>query len=69
MMHNQIYRGLHKMSGVQLKGIPKETVEELKDMTERLKVVKAFLLVKLSNCETFIQGITDLVNEIELTRI
>ena len=50
------------MSGVQLKEIPKETVEELKDMIERLKVVRAFLLVKLSNCETFIQGITDLVN-------
>ena len=57
------------MSGGQLRGIPKETVEELNDMIERLKVVRAFLLVKLSNCETFIQGIADLVNEIELTRI
>ena len=56
------------MSGAQLEGITRETVEELKDMIERLEVLKAFLLVKLSNCETFIQGITDLLNEIALAR-
>jgi len=55
------------MNEPQLVGIPEETVKELKKRIEKLKVVKAYLLVKLSNCETFLQGMTDLVNEIEAT--
>ena len=55
------------MSELQLDGIPKETVKELKNKIERLKAVKAYLLIKLSNCETYLQGMTDLVNEIEET--
>jgi len=55
------------MSEPQIDGIPKETVKELKNKIERLKAVKAYLLIKLSNCETYLQGMTDLVNEIEAT--
>jgi len=57
------------MSEPQLDGIPEETVKELRNRIERLKAVKVYLLVKLSNCETYLQGMTDLVNEIEAYRI